>query len=160
LHAAEIARQFSIAAFVAQQNARGLSHEESLAAPDPGGNCANWVMGHMLASRALVLDLLETGAPYDRAMLEPYGRGSAQLTAEDAVDFTVLRKAHRASQKTIEAALAAATPEQLATPLDDPDGRLGETVRSALVFFAFHDGYHTGQLGLLRRVAGKDGAIS
>jgi len=42
LETAELARQFRIAALVAKMNVRGLSHDESLASPEPGGNCANW----------------------------------------------------------------------------------------------------------------------
>lgn len=29
-------------------NVAGLTHEESLIQPRPGGNCLNWVMGHLL----------------------------------------------------------------------------------------------------------------
>ncbi len=48
--------------------------------------------------------------------------------------------------------LAAAAPF---SPRNDPD----ETVGSLLTLIAFHQAYHTGQTGLLRRVAGHDGAI-
>jgi uncharacterized damage-inducible protein DinB len=34
-----------------------------------------------------------------------------------------------------------------------------ETVGDQLAFLQFHEAYHIGQAGLLRRLAGKDGAI-
>ena len=32
-------------------NLEGITQEESLLSPEPGGNCINWVLGHMLISR-------------------------------------------------------------------------------------------------------------
>jgi uncharacterized damage-inducible protein DinB len=44
-------------------------------------------------------------------------------------------------------------------PGPDSDGELTETVRSLLGTILFHQAYHSGQTGLLRRIAGKPGAI-
>jgi len=33
------------------------------------------------------------------------------------------------------------------------------SVGDALIRLHYHEGYHNGQIGLLRRIAGKDGAI-
>ena len=46
-----------------------------------------------------------------------------------------------------------------------PDSRLDEplekdTLGWRLAFLQFHEAYHAGQLGLLRRLLGKDGAIA
>jgi uncharacterized damage-inducible protein DinB len=61
----------------------------------------------------------------------------------------------------IDVGLADLTSEALdapapASPNNDPD----ETVRSLLALVSFHQAYHAGQTGLLRRIAGKDGAIA
>jgi len=34
-----------------------------------------------------------------------------------------------------------------------------KTVGNQLAFFQFHEAYHAGQVGLLRRLAGKEGAL-
>jgi uncharacterized damage-inducible protein DinB len=49
------------------------------------------------------------------------------------------------------------TPEQLVKPLGRtlPDG--SDTTEGALRFLAWHEAYHFGQLGMLRRLAGKPG---
>ena len=52
-------------------------------------------------------------------------------------------------------------PEELAKPLPGgPDPILGDTVGSALSALAWHEGYHSGQIGYLRRVLGKPGVLS
>jgi uncharacterized damage-inducible protein DinB len=40
-----------------------------------------------------------------------------------------------------------------------PTNNPKETVRSLLATVFFHQAYHVGQTGLLRRIAGKEGAI-
>ena len=36
----------------------GLSHADSLLQPQPGGNCLNWVMGHLVVNLADILQFL------------------------------------------------------------------------------------------------------
>ncbi len=61
-----------------------------------------------------------------------------------------------ATQERIRAGLARLGPDQLAVKKKPDDRRiLGEQLH----FLAFHEGYHAGQLGMLRRIVGKVGAI-
>ena len=64
------------------------------------------------------------------------------------------------SQKAILAALGELSDEDLEakSPLSFFKGGK-ETIGSALAAFAFHEAYHIGQTGVLRRIAGKAGAI-
>ncbi len=43
---------------------------------------------------------------------------------------------------------------------DGPTGNPEETVGSLLAVVMFHQAYHSGQLGILRRIAGESGAIA
>src|SRR5262249_44395986 len=40
---------------IVKLNAGGLTHEESLVQPVPAGNCLNWVLGHLVATRSHLL---------------------------------------------------------------------------------------------------------
>jgi len=52
------------------------------------------------------------------------------------------------------------SPETLAAkPPRNMTGDPNETVGTNLAVFAFHESYHVGQTGVLRRVAGKPGVI-
>jgi uncharacterized damage-inducible protein DinB len=62
--------------------------------------------------------------------------------------------------RRVDAGLAALGPEALSarapfSPSDDPN----ETVGSLLSTVCWHQAYHAGQTGLLRRAAGRAGAI-
>ena len=50
--------QFGITAYVVDKNVEGFSHDDSLKQPAPGGNCANWVLGHMVKARNGALALV------------------------------------------------------------------------------------------------------
>ncbi len=60
----------------------------------------------------------------------------------------------------IGAGLAGLTSKALDAPAPpSPNNDPGETVRPLLALVFFHQAYHAGQTGILRRIAGKAGAI-
>ena len=75
--------------------------------------------------------------------------------------FRFIVQAHGTSQERLRIFLKEVSADDLARPLPDgTDAVLGNTLGEALTAFAWHEGYHLGQLGILRRVAGLDGAIA
>ena len=65
------------------RNLEGITHEESLIAPEPGGNSLNWVLGHLLFHRNLVMKLLGQPPAWDSPQATRYARGSAPLGPDD-----------------------------------------------------------------------------
>lgn len=63
------------------RNSAGISHEESLRSPQPGGNCLNWVLGHIVVHRNYILGLLAEPPVWTKEEADLYDRGSAPLTA-------------------------------------------------------------------------------
>jgi uncharacterized damage-inducible protein DinB len=151
-------RQFAFNVGVVQQNAHGITQDESLAAGD-AGNCMNWVLAHVLASRSQMFQMLGIDPFWPDALVERFKRGGAPVTAEEAVDFERAKRELLVSQRRLGQFLEAADPSVLDKPLDNPGPLIGETVGDALAFLSFHEAYHAGQIGLLRRIAGKPGAI-
>ncbi len=153
--------EFSYGAIL--RNLEGLSHEDSMISPEPAGNCINWVLGHMVTGRGLVLMLAGTSpANLTDEEASGYRRGSAALTdSGNAVDLVRLKSAFQETQQRLipalqglsDVALSADVPEQFRRP------PLIGTVGQALVRLGYHEGYHNGQIGLLRRMAGKEAAI-
>jgi hypothetical protein len=139
-------------------NVEGFTHAESVVEPKPAGNCANWVLGHILANRSYILKLLDEtplwseadGEPYERERdAEPFDPATARSWESLVADL-------ERTQDKIRAGIARITPERLAVKKKADDRRiLGEQLH----FLAFHEGYHAGQLGMLRRLVGKSGAI-
>jgi hypothetical protein len=147
---------------VLQRNVSGFSQQESLLQPSPAGNCLNWVVGHLVCVYNNMLPLLRQDRLLDAAALKSYERGSAPIrNADEALELTVLMTAWEEASKSVDAGLLALTPQQLDSPTpNSPTRNPNETVRSLLATVFFHQAYHVGQAGILRRVAGKDGAIA
>ena len=143
-------------------NLEGINHEESLHQPLSGVNCLNWVLGHLLFVYQQVLPLLGKEPVTVKASLERYRRGSAPLDdPAEAVSWSELTAAWEEAVKKVNAGLASLSPETLDSPAPfSPSKNPDETVRSLLALILFHQAYHAGQTGLLRRLAGKKGAIT
>jgi uncharacterized damage-inducible protein DinB len=146
---------------VVRMNAAGLTQEESLVQPQPGGNCMNFVVGHLVNIYDKVLPMVGQ-QPVMGDAVSRYARGAAALhDPAEAVQLSELLAAFDTQTERFQAGLATLTPEALERPMPGPDskGELTETVRSLLGTILFHQAYHAGQTGLLRRIAGKPGAI-
>lgn len=153
--------QARMARDVVNANTHGLTHEDSLVEPRPGGNRLNWVLGHLLSVYDGFLPLLGQEPAIGAEALKHYARGSEPL--EDparAVDFARLLAAWNLASERIDAGLAGLDPEILDQPVaESPSGNPEETVRSLITTVMFHQAYHAGQTAVLRRIAGREGAI-
>ncbi len=141
-----------------KMNLEGLTHEESLIQPQPAGNCLNWIVGHILANRAGMLGLLGKEPVWNDQEAAPYQRGSKPLTDPALVktleDIVAMLET---SQESILAGLGEMSAEGLQAPA--PSGKEGETVETGLAALVFHEAYHVGETGILRRLLGHEGAI-
>jgi hypothetical protein len=142
---------------VTKMNLGGITHEESLIQPEPAGNCANWILGHLVATRSNLLRGLGAKPVWGETNCARYEQHGPPI--EDASQATPLEeiwKAYDLSQQRLRETVAGLTPQQLAQAAPfSPTNRPGETIASLLGTFAFHDAYHTGQTGVLRRIVGK-----
>ena len=138
-----------------ERNLEGFTEEEALRRPEPGGNCANWLVGHLLAYRDRTHQLLGLAPAWPERFGDPaaYKRGGDGAVAAP-VPLADLVAALRTSQEAVIPALEAVSSARLAEEASN-----NQTVAGQLGFLALHEGYHSGQVGLLRRVFGKPGAI-
>jgi hypothetical protein len=146
---------------VVRINVEGFTQNESLIQPRPAGNCLNWVLGHLLCIYDRALPLVGQTPLMDGDGFKRYDRGSSPLTdGATAMELADLMTAWDEAARRIDAGLAALTPETLDAPAPfSPSGDRNETVGSLLNTVFFHQAYHAGQTGILRRIAGKKGAL-
>ena len=145
---------YEVNARALQMNLKDITHEESLVQPGGGGNCLNWVVGHIVANRNHILSLLGEPPIWGEEDYERYKRGSAPIREGGAArPFAGIVDDFVRSQERVRAGLERITEAKLAEPAGQ------ETVGDTLAFLQFHEAYHVGQAGLLRRLAGKAGAI-
>jgi len=153
--------QMRVIHHILRLNADGLTQEDSLIQPQPGGNCFNWNLGHLVLTNELALKLLGEPPVLGEEPLQRYARGSQPLrNAAEALPIDGLLAAWDEGCARIDRGLAGLNPERLAerapfSPRNNPD----ETVGTLLSIIMFHQAGHTGQLTLLRRMAGKPGVI-
>jgi uncharacterized damage-inducible protein DinB len=161
MHAATIKLQLELCARVFDKNVGDVSHEESLSVPEQGGSCLNWVVGHMVRTRNLALASMGGKAPYPMQDFDAYDdRGGLEFNRETALPIDELRRRYKAMQEPLIRAIGSMSAELLAgKPPQNMTGDPNETVGSNLATFVFHETYHVGQTGVLRRVAGKPGVI-
>jgi uncharacterized damage-inducible protein DinB len=144
--------QVALMGEVAAAAVADITHDESLGTPIPGVNGMNWILGHLVHVDAAILELLQHPGDPSSAELARYAPGSPFIgEGADAWDFAVLREALPRQTSLLDQALASAPPELLASV--PPEGFEGE-LSHFLHFITFHQGYHVGQLGLLRRARG------
>lgn len=143
------------------RNVEGVTEEESLVKPQLAGNCLNWVLGHIVVYRGTILTLVGEVPVCSEAQAVPYRRGSSPSESDELLDMATLRGYFADSHQRLIPALAALSDEALALPVPDQHKRppLTGSIGDALIRLHYHEGYHNGQIGLLRRIAGKDGAI-
>ena len=147
---------------IVRLNTDGLTQADSLIQPQPAGNCLNWVVGHLVCVYQHVLPMLEQWPVLKTSALQRYDRCSIPIKdAADALDLSELLSAWDESSARVDAGLASLRAETLNAPAPfSPTGDPNETVRSLLNTILFHQAYHAGQTGILRRIAGKDGAMA
>lgn len=131
----------------------GLTHEDSLLQMPSGGNCLNWVVGHIISARHRVLDMLGESPLWTDDIRAAYRMGSAPITLENreiARPFETLLAEFEATQETIMAGLRCKTFEDMIVVLEGFDQPIGQRI----AYFAWHEGYHVGQTEYLRQLAG------
>lgn len=153
-----LAMQIALTHMVANANLGGVSQEESLAQPQPAGNCLNWIMGHIVSARSNALALVGKQPIWDEERAAPYQRHGPPLTdADKALPFETIMADFNSIQEPFLEGLSEISEEALAqkapfSPTNNPD----ETIGSLLAGLVFHEAYHVGQTGLGRRLCGKE----
>jgi len=125
-------------------------------AQSPGGesNPAIWILGHMVSSRRHILRQLGTDVPaegYDGL----FSMGKERDREVTYPPAELLMDDYKHTGRRLSDILALVSREQADEAVEHqaPDG--STTVEGAINFYFFHEVYHLGQLGLIRRVLGK-----
>lgn len=148
-----IKRHFELFYRTARANLEGVTAAQSIVQPEPGGNCMNWIVGHLVGAQNGVMGLVDEAPVWESDELER--AGSAPITsAEGAIDWETMVDRLLRSEERLLSAIDRLDDEGFTDPFGDEVTR-GEFLN----LMAFHQVYHAGQLGLARRIAGLPGVI-
>jgi uncharacterized damage-inducible protein DinB len=152
-----VAQHFRLMYQTAASNLEGLTQEQSLVQPSPGGNCANWILGHLTSVQNGAMSLLGEKPVWESSQLTRAGDDPITGPA-NAIDWNTLRSRFLGSRERCLAAISAMSDEALSESVPHPFG--GSCSRAELLnILAFHQTYHVGQLAISRRIAGLEGAV-
>ncbi len=157
----DLARMYEVSYGAINRNLMDVSQEESLVRPAAGGNCLNWVLGHVVLYRGMMQKMIGQSPIFSAYDSKPYERGSQPQGTEHYLDLATLRGMLADAHQQLIPALFVMTEQQLAAHVPEEFNRppLAGPIEQALARLSCHESYHAGQIGLLRRIAGKEGAI-
>jgi hypothetical protein len=128
-------------------NTENITQEESLVFPHPGGNCMNWLLGHIIEYRNRILTMLNQKTVWNEDEINCYKRGSvAKEEIANLMPWQQLLNYLNYTQDVLTKVLK-----------EEAISDAGQI--KSLALFSFHEAYHAGQLGFLRRILGKEGRI-
>jgi uncharacterized damage-inducible protein DinB len=121
--------------------------------PGGEGNSIMWIVGHITQTRAGLLSLL--GERASTGWGELFRRGAQRQDPSVYPESQAIKAVGIDLTKRLRAKLETITDEELAAPIN-PAVKLPNvnTVADALAFFAFHEAYHVGQLGYVKKALG------
>lgn len=129
------------------KNLEGISTEEALIFPQNEANCVNWILGHLICSRNLILNALGEKSVWDNERFYCYGRYvNALAVQQEFINFELLKQYFGQTQLV------------LSNGLDNLQTDAIEVVKK-ISFLSLHESYHCGQLGYARRLLCKEGVI-
>jgi len=136
------------------QALHGLTQEELWQAPTDRNNSMLWVAGHVVQTRATVLQML--GERLETGWGNLFDRGATVGDPHRYPYGAEVERVMREASPRLRAALSALSNEQLARPASLPIPGV-KTLADELAFFALHDSYHVGQMAYIRKGLGYPG---
>jgi hypothetical protein len=133
----------------------GLTHADSLLQPQSGGNCLNWIMGHLVVNLVDILTILGGESPAELPKLAQYSFGSDPIHCDSpgVIKLQVLVEMYGHLTTLVADQLSQMTEADFDQEIDFWQGK---NRRGYVAFFYyFHNTYHLGQLEQLRNLAGK-----
>lgn len=138
-----IQKLFSSDERVFNVNLQGITHEESLLEMH-NCNSINWIVGHLVYTRNSILSAMSLPPSASETLKPIYARGVVGADMTKAINLDTLKKMYVDSQPQIMEGLLKIKEEAI---LDQ------------VTFLGFHEAYHIGQIGIIRKMLGKEGAI-
>lgn len=136
--------------FYVNANTAGLGAGDDRVEVPNGGNSMNWILGHIVWWRN---DMIERvggrriweGGVGDQYRGNPGERRPRSFDPVSAIEFAELKSAFEEAGRRLKRALEGT--------------RIDAETEATLLSLLGHEVYHAGQLGVLRRIAGRAGAL-
>src|SRR5262245_48044294 len=116
-----IAHQFDLVYRMIADNVEGMTAEQSLAQPSPGGNCANWILGHLTNVQNNVMKLAGQEPVWESPQLS--NAGWEPITSQvKAIPWETMRDRILDSRERCVAGISTLSDEKMADEVPHPFG--------------------------------------
>lgn len=148
-------KQLRLSKALLERQLAGLNENDLLLQPPIRGNCANWIMGHIIATRFTALEYMGQGL-WDDDAYALYKVGSSPITdvSSPHLSYEELKAAYETTHNTLVTCLEETNDDALDTLVDE-----NATLADKLNFVVWHEAYHTGQFEYLRQLTGINDSI-
>jgi uncharacterized damage-inducible protein DinB len=149
-----VAQIYAINGSLYERALEGVDREALRRRPSEGTNPILWIAGHLASVRFSICAML--GAPREVPWGKTFFRGS-ECDPATLPEIDGIHQAWREVTETLTRRLEEATAQDLEMPAPKRFPIPDPTVRGGITFLAWHEGYHVGQMSLLRRWLGLPG---
>jgi hypothetical protein len=132
----------------------GLDPAELTRTPSENSNPMVWMAGHLAQTRVRLGRLL--GVEREVPWPSLFQRGSRPPESERYPALADIRREWDQAGVALRTRLRSMSDEELYGELEVKIPSTDGTLEGAIVFALFHEGYHVGQMGYVRRTLGKD----
>lgn len=146
---------FTMESKIIEEQTRDLTHTDSLLQPQPGGNCLNWVLGHLITSQLAIISAIGGVPPFNVELVARYERDSEPIHGDEpgVLELSVLLEKLEQVNSTVDTLLGGLDEPTLSREIQIGERKM--TLGWRIFFLHFHYTYHIGQLEYLRQLAGK-----
>jgi len=129
----------------------GFTAESALAQPTPGVNHVLWQTGHLAHTEDWYAGLLAgSGTTLPERYASLFGYGSTSEGTDAYPSFDEVKAQLATARERVVAAVRAASDEKLAEQCED----LGTDFLGGALMVSWHEGWHSGQISIIRRALG------
>jgi DinB superfamily len=135
----------------------GLSPEQLVKAASEASNPILWIAGHVANTRFGLSAML--GRKLHRPWGDIFNRSATRPDADGYPELSVIRGAWTEVGAALMARFEELTDTDLGAPSPRPFPIPDKSLRGAIAFLAYHEGYHLGQMSYVRKWLGLPGLM-
>ena len=147
-----LAGQFDVSTNLFVKALRGIARAELVTRPSDRSNPLIWVAGHLAQARGRMINVL--GGRREIPWGQLFSTGSTVGPAEQYPEADSIVHEWTSVSDELTRQLGALDAGALAAPPPMRVSSADGTLRGAVTLFAFHEAYHVGQMGYLRKWLG------
>jgi DinB superfamily len=136
---------------------KAIPAEKWLERPSDHSNHPLWIVGHVVATRGIILRLL--GGTWDTPWQKMFDRGAALASPDSYPSVDELKRGWELVSAQLMTTLEGVSAETLGQPGPKGIPSFDQKMSGTIAFFGFHETYHVGQLAYLTKWLGGEPVV-